>query len=891
MKIPSSTYRVQLHKDFTFADLENIIDYLHTLGVSTIYAAPIVKAVPGSMHGYDVIDPHELNPEIGDLEMLQKLAALLKERNMTWLQDIVPNHMAFHPLNFRLMDVLERGDASSYYDYFDINWQHHAEHLKGKLHIPFLGKELEECIAGNELKISFSEKGFTVDYFETSFPLSVSACELLLEKIRDDFGLQNFFQENRRAAYSKWKKEKDNLVNALLKDENKHLSILALLDSVNNDKQKLLHLLNAQHYVLTFWKHSEWEMGYRRFFTVNELICLRMEDEAVFNEYHTFFSSLYRDQLIQGLRIDHIDGLKDPFKYISALRKLFGDDCYIIAEKILEAKEEMPAHWPLQGTSGYEFLSHISQLITNRKGAGQLLDFYRELIPSLKPYNELVLSNKKLILERYMDGEWDNLVHYFIQLGLSAEFPRDKIKKGLGYVMISLPVYRIYPEKLPLGGNDIIVINETFEKALSQGSGSKVVLEYLYNLFTAHQEDTVSDRALCFLQRLMQFTGPLTAKGVEDTTFYIYNPLISHDEVGDSPSTLGISIINFHTKMMARQKNASLSLNATATHDTKRGEDARLRLNILSLFPEDWKTLVVQWINDHKKFHRKTSKGKVAPLINDEYYIYQSIVGGFPEDLDVTPEWTARLQAYITKVVREAKVNSDWGDPDQEYEEACSAFVAAILTPDSDFLESILPFIRKIARVSYRYAAAQALIKITAPGIPDIYQGCELWDLSFVDPDNRRPVDYEKRKFFLDQLIEKEKEGPHILFPFLEDHRNAGMEKLFVTWKSLTCRRQNFSLFTEGRYIPLQVTGQDIVTVAFARNHGENWALVIVPLRIKEQHHDPANIVTDDEIILPENAPGRWRNIFTGETVQAQGRMPLATCIERFSVALFTNDE
>jgi (1->4)-alpha-D-glucan 1-alpha-D-glucosylmutase len=892
MKVPASTYRVQLHKDFTFEDLESIVDYLHTLGVSTIYAAPIVRAVPGSMHGYDVVDPHAINPEVGNLETLQRIAGSLKEKKMTWLQDIVPNHMAFHTLNHRLMDVLERGHASPYYNYFDINWQHYDDRLKGKLQVPFLGKELEDCIESDELKISFTERGFTVDYFQTSFPLSVSACEILFEDNAVDFGFnfRQFIRENLDAGYSQWKKAKDNLVRSVLSNEKKHFSILELLESVNRDKLRLHEVLNTQYYALVFWKHSEWEMGYRRFFTVNELICLRMEDEAVFNEYHTFFNSLYKDQLIQGLRIDHIDGLKDPFKYVSTLRKRFGDDCYIIAEKILEAKEEMPAHWPLQGTSGYEFLSHISQLITNRKGAKQLLDFYKELIPSVKPYSEVVLTNKKLILERYMGGEWDNLVHDFMRLDLSANFPQDKIKKALGYVMVCLPVYRIYPEKLPLTGKDIMVMKETFEKAVKEGPESKAVLEYLLDLFTTPQEAPgASDRVLCFLQRLMQFTGPLTAKGVEDTTFYIYNPLISHDEVGDSPSTLGISIANFHTKMASRQSAAPLSLSATATHDTKRGEDARLRLNILSLFPDDWKALVVQWMDVNKNSRKKTSKGKVAPLINDEYYIYQSIVGGFPEDMNVTAEWISRLQAYITKVVREAKVNSDWADPDQEYEEACSAFVGAILTPDSEFLRSIVPFIRKVTGISNRYAIAQTLIKITAPGIPDIYQGCELWDLSFVDPDNRRPVDYRKRKTFLDQLIQKEKEGAHVLFPFLEDHRNDGIEKLFVTWKSLTYRKKNPILFTDGKYIPLQVTGRDIITVAYARNQGENWVLVIVPLRIREKHNDPSDIATDDEIILPDNAPNLWRNVFTGEMTQTQGRLPLSACITRFSVALFTN--
>lgn len=885
MYIPSSTYRVQLHKDFTLADLENIIDYLHALGITTIYAAPVVRAAPGSMHGYDVIDPHVINPEIGTPEQLRRISSRLKEKNMSWLQDIVPNHMAFHPLNWRLMDVMERGNASPYYHYFDIDWHHPAAHLNSKLQVPFLGKELEACIADQEIKVSFSEGGFTVDYFQTSYPLSLSAYSVLFSAHPEKVTGWKEFLKKAEALHDReaWQTHKMVFMKTIAGNEAEHFAVLELLETFNDDRQKLQQLLENQYYALTFWKHTEKQIGYRRFFTVNELICLRMEDDTVFDEYHKVLAKLYEERVVQGFRIDHIDGLKDPAGYIRNLRKRLGDDCYLIAEKILEAKESMPAQWPLEGTSGYEFLSHVSQLITNRKGARQLAAFYRELMPSLPAYQELVLANKRLILERYMAGEWDNLVRHLMSAGLSGNFQPERIRAALGLLMISLPVYRIYPEHVPLKGNDVVVMSEAFHKALGHGAAYRAELEYLQRLVTQPLDDAMRERVLDFLKRLMQFTGPLTAKGVEDTTFYVYNALISHDEVGDAPSTLGISVTNFHTRMAERQRVTPLSLNATATHDTKRGEDARLRLNVLCEFPDQWQQRVLQWFEMNRPFHQRTSKGSLAPSKNDEYYIYQAIVGGFPEELEVTPEWVARLQAYQVKVVREAKVYSDWGEPDAEYEAACSSFIRNILTPGSAFLTSLLPFMEKVSRAANRLALVQALIRITAPGIPDTYQGCELWDLSFVDPDNRRPVDYSRRKQYLDELIRKEREGKDALFGFLKDHCLHGVEKLFVTWKALNFRKHHADLFERGAYIPVQTTAKETAIVSYARHHEERWVIVTAPLGVGGAPY------TDDALILPEHAPVQWHNVFTGETFHAERRILLSECFRSFPVALLSS--
>ena len=891
MRAPSSTYRIQFNKDFTFKDLLSIIDYLHALGISTIYASPILKSTRGSAHGYDVTDPHVLDPEIGTREELKSIAVRLKQRGMTWLQDIVPNHMAFDTSNTRLMDVLERGPASPYYSYFDVNWNHPSPDLTNRLMVPFLGNELNEVIKNGELKIIFSNAGFQVAYFDTRYPLSVKVYVQIFVMLNSPGALKlqhewsTFLNGPAYASDLKtWTKLKSQLVSAIPNHE--LTAIDETLEILNGDTDRLLEVLKQQHYVLCHWKQTEKEINFRRFFTVNQLICLRMEDESVFQDYHSFLVSLYNDNLIQGFRIDHIDGLKDPELYIKNLRKLFGNACYIIAEKILESKEMMPLEWAIEGTSGYEFLAYVNRLFTDKKGAKQLLEYYRTIVPDVPRYHQLVLKNKRMMLENYMGGEWDNLVHYFVSLELQGDNDISKLKEAIGLLMVSLPVYRIYPTSIPLSDNDRAIIAEAFEKAYQLESACKDALDYLQSLFMSPSL-TLAKNVLVFLQRMMQFTGPLTAKGVEDTTFYIYNPLISHDEVGDSPATLGITIQQFHKRMATRRENTPLSLNATATHDTKRGEDVRSRLNVLSEIPEIWQATVERWLLQSKSFFDSPDvKSKLS--VNDEYFIYQSIVGGFPDDLLVTEAWINRVKEYLIKVVREAKVRSNWESPNEEYEKLCTQFIEHLLKEGSEFLIDAKSFVKKLLDSADTYSAAQVLIKITAPGIPDIYQGCELWDLSFVDPDNRRPVDYEVRKRFLDQLVRKEKEGNAALLAFISENRALGVEKLFVTWKTLNFRRNNEPLFKVGEYIPLKITGDNQLAAVYARHYNNEWLIVAVPfgLASHEKRNEILNPEEKEAVIMLEEFPTQWTNVFTGNVIASNGYLPLKEIIKDFPLGL-----
>lgn len=892
MSAPSSTYRIQLHSGFTLSDLRRIITYLNTLGVGSIYASPIMKATPGSMHGYDVTDPHTINPEIGTSEEFRALIRDIKKMDMGWLQDIVPNHMAFNTANLRLMDVLERGPDSPFYRFFDIDWDHPDDDLKGKVMVPFLGKEPDECIDNDEIRVAFTSDGFKVRYYDTAYPLSTPACGLVATLVEEKGGARELVSairnlcsgsDNRDQSFDSAKLQCVQMVAT----QPEYLELVEdVLGIINDDKSRLRALLELQYYRLCYWKETDRRINYRRFFTVNELICLRMEDERVFEEYHSALLRLMKERLVDGLRIDHIDGLLDPARYTQELRSRTGDGVYIIAEKILEAREDMPTQWPLQGTSGYEFLSFLNQLLTNRKGARMLRDFYRELVPGIADYDQLIFESKKLILENYMRGEWENLVHLFRSLNIAPDMPVDRVRSAIGLFMLSLPVYRVYPDTLPLNGKTLVTVHEALDRALTHGPEYSEELSVLRTLFTTDPETKEThSRILTFLRRLMQFTGPLTAKGVEDTTFYIYNPLISHDEVGDSPAPMGMTLQRFHEKMESRQRSTPLSLNATATHDTKRGEDARVRINVLSRLPELWMENVRKWLELNKHF-RTSINGRVAPGINDEYFIYQSILGGYPEDFRITGEFVRRVQAYLNKALREAKVNTNWSDPDEDYEKACEDFIAKILDPSHGFIESFVPFVRMVCEHAMVYSLSQTLIKLTAPGIPDVYQGCELWDLSFVDPDNRRPVDYQKRMEFLFQIVVREEKGGKDLFAYLAENRNEGIEKLYVTWKVLNLRRDMPAVFVEGEYIPAMITGDETLVAAYMRRHHHHWVLVVFPFGLARHEQDSGQQRQEQFVVLPEDAPRQWHNLFTGQTIETPNQIAVSEVFKHFPVAL-----
>lgn len=866
MYCPTSTYRVQLNSSFTFARLKELIPYLHQLGISTIYAAPITRAIPGSNHGYDVVNPAEINPEIGSLEELRAIAAQLKALGMSWLQDIVPNHMAFSADNERLTDVLERGECSPYYRYFDINWEHYTSELKGKILVPVLGTALAECIQKNEIKLGWSSSGPALHYFESTYPLSLRSLEGLFGAIAH---INLPADTCKTGSLTQWKQAKQQWVAAIEADASLKQQVHARVDAVNADATLLTEVIDQQWYMPACWEQADTGMNYRRFFAVNSLISVRMEEEWVFNDYHQLIADLYKQGLIQGVRIDHIDGLYNPYEYVQRLRNLLGPDCYIIAEKILEYSEQLPDNWPLQGTSGYEFLSYTNQVLTSREGAEKIRQFYTTFTGNQRPYRQLVFANKLSFLEKYLHGEWDMLSHLLSELQLlPPSYNTDKLRRALGIWMAAFPVYRLYLQAFPLSDTDLAGIQQSMEFAVQQEPACWEELAEIRTLFQPGVSEEQNQRKMTFINRLMQFTGPLAAKGVEDTTFYVYNPLISHNEVGDSPEQLGISMDAFHEKMQQRREHSNYSLNATSTHDTKRGEDARLRINVLSELPEEWKQLVTQWHTINRDFKTETGN-ELAPAVNDEYFIYQSLIGSFPADGRVEETFKQRSADFILKALREAKTHTTYTAPDEAYEKACVHFMLGIME-HKPFLESFIPFIQKIVPVAAAYALVQVIIKSTAPGIPDIYQGCELWDTSYVDPDNRRPVDYEWRNNLLQQVESQLTTGKSDIFEWLAPHRLTGMEKLFVTSQILQFRKQHAALFNEGAYYPLAVAGTGSTAIAYARKWQEQWVIVVLPVALAAYVPDITTVQ------LVEGAPLQWRDIFTGRVyINAGGVLEL----------------
>src|SRR4051794_28058395 len=561
MYFPSATYRIQLNSGYTLDQLKTIIPYLHKLGISTIYGAPITTSTKGSTHGYDVINPDILNPEIGTEQQLEGIAEQLQEHGMGWLQDIVPNHMAYSVDNERLADVLERGPQSPYYNYFDINWNHFDPKYKGKVMVPFIGKDLVEAIDSNEIKLVYKENGFFIDYYDNLYPIAIDTYGFIFSVVEDESldELDEELYSQMNTSLNEWSSYKKEWLQKLKPFEG---IVQKAVEQINGDKSLLRILLSRQHYLLTWYKVTEQEINFRRFFTVNSLICLRMEDEQVFNDYHRFIYRLYQDNLVQGLRVDHIDGLYHPQQYVQRLRKLFGENMYIIAEKILEYNEDIASDWDLQGTSGYEFLSFTNQLLSSKVGSEKLLSFYKELVPGTPDYEEMVFAKKHHFLFDQMGGELENLLHLSEDLRIfeKTAYNRDALKKALGVLMASFPVYRIYTDSYPLNDVAVPIVEKAFGKASKHISDAQHELQLLKEVFFADGTKPEDANRLLFLMRLMQFTGPLAAKGVEDTTFYVYNPHISHNEVGDAPAQLGVSIQDFHDKMISRQQNNPYSL-------------------------------------------------------------------------------------------------------------------------------------------------------------------------------------------------------------------------------------------------------------------------------------------------------------------------------------------
>jgi (1->4)-alpha-D-glucan 1-alpha-D-glucosylmutase len=931
MRIPTATYRIQLNPRFGFRATRDIIPYLKELGISDIYASPIFKAKHGSEHGYDVVDPSDLNPELGSRSEFEELMDRVRNGGLGWLQDMVPNHMAFDKENAMLMDVLENGRHSEFYRFFDIDWEYRYESLRGKVLAPFLGKLYGEALEDGEIELKYDEHGFTINYYDLAFPLRpdsyVSVLSLRLGEIREavqgdnnpDYKeISGILDELKELPFGQKPRERSDRIK-LIKERLWKLycgnrRIREVIDEtvrmVNGaggarDRFKLLdELLSHQSFRLAFWKVATEEINYRRFFNINELICLREEEEEVFERTHALLFSLIDEGRITGVRIDHIDGLYDPVAYLSRIAERTGET-YIVVEKILDFGEVLPAFWPVHGTTGYDFLNYLNGLFCRKESEPLFTRLYAAFSGLRTSCDDLCADEKKLIMQKHMASDIDNLAHLLKAICARDRYASDitiyGLRSALVEVMAVFPVYRTYITHDVIREADRSFVSSAISRASKANPGFLKELRFLERFLLLRYDEYLSEdekrQWTDFVMRFQQFTGPLTAKGFEDTTLYVYNRLLSLNEVGGNPAKFGISLEEFHHFNKQRARDWPCSLSGTSTHDTKRGEDVRARIHVLSEMPKQWEENIKNW----SKINRKTKKkvnGIIVPDRNDEYFLYQTLVGGFPFDESDVPSFTKRIKRYVIKAVREGKVHTAWLRPDTDYEEAFVAFIEEILRPESDnrFLKSFLPFQRTVARYGLFNSLSQTLLKMTAPGVPDFYQGTELWDLNFVDPDNRRPVDFEMRKHWLRDIVKHETADIAILLDELLKTKEDGRIKLFLIHRVLGARNKHAELFQKGAYIPLAVAGchrESLVT--FARTLGNEWSITIAPrflTTVMRDGEDPLgdNIWKDTHVVLSDDAPDMWYNVITGERVEADTKIRAGTALNYFPVALLMSD-
>lgn len=930
MRIPRATYRIQFHKGFRFQDLQDKLDYLLALGVDTVYASPIFKARPGSGHGYDVTDPLALNPELGTEEDFETLAAAVKDRNMGWLQDIVPNHMAYSPENSMLMDVLESGPESAYRGFFEIDWEHEAPTLNGRLLAPFLGTLYGEALEQGVFRLLYTDSGFALRFYDKRYPVALESYDEilrpLLAKLRMDqeslgwsytklLGLLYVLQNlpsiesgNERTYQVRFAK---TLLTELYRDDPCFARLLEEeLEAINGQPgepesfDRLDAILDMQHYRFALWKAAGEEINYRRFFNINELIALSVHKHHVFESTHRFTINLVRRGLVHGLRIDHVDGLRDPRAYLERLARAV-PDAYLLVEKILDYGEPLPPTWPVQGTTGYDFLNILGGVFINRPSQPAFDRLSARYDPERPDPEQLKARFKRLIMEDTLAGDLDNLARrmklFSARLRHASDITLRGLSRALEEVLAHFPVYRTYLDAQGITGMDRQYIEEAIELARPEAPRHGPELDFIENLLLRRDiQLPVDDGAMQALweeiaARFQQLTSPLMAKGFEDTQLYADPFFVGLNEVGGWPARFGLDLDEFHAYLEAHAQQWPNTMNATATHDTKRGEDTRARLYVLTELAEEYDALLSRWSQAAAGLKRRDG-GREMPSGADEYFVYQTILGSYPRHADQARDYEQRLQDYLRKAVREGKVSSSWRDPDEAYEEALLGFAKAMVTtaesgPEADFPALFEPFAAKVAWHGVFNSMAQVLLKFAAPGVPDLYQGCERFDFSFVDPDNRRPVDFAHNASLLDGLRQRFEAGPAALWAGLWQTPHDGRLKLLLTHLCLNARKQYPALFRLGDYLPLQASGPRAGNiVAFVRREGEQ-AVLAVACRFSSQVYAQDRAPTADAwegttIAVPDGLPTAWTNMLTAQHLDLEGGVPVGRLLDGLPVAL-----
>ncbi len=958
-RIPTATYRLQFNYGFTFADATRIIGYLDDLGISDVYASSYLAAKEGSVHGYDVVNQTVLNREVGDEESYLTMVEELKRHGMGHILDFVPNHMCIESgENLWWMDVLENGRSSPYARFFDIDWEPVKKELTGKVLLPLLGDQYGKVLEGGGLQLLFKEGAFYVQVNALQIPLEPGSYLQILQHRLDalkmkfppgaapleellsiETALQHLplATEQDPEKMGERHREKEIIKKRLWQLCQESPEVAAFIadnvKSFNGSKgdprsfDLMDKLLRDQVYRLSYWRVATEEINYRRFFDINGLAAIRMEDQAVYDLTHTLLFRLIREGKVTGVRIDHVDGLYDPVSYLQNLQKssyfqlrqadepipsnngeeqkealekeynaiLETDPCYkpfyAVVEKILMKGELLPDQWPVFGTTGYDFLNSVNGIFVDTEKSKQMDRLYDRFVKWGGDFPDLVYEKKKLVMQVSLSGEGNMLAHQLNNIAeqdrLTRDFTLNSLARAISEVIACFPVYRTYANSASVRDKDVQYIEAAVSKAKRRNpaiSGS--VFDFVRDVLLLKSPERASEddrRAwFYFAMRFQQITGPVMAKGLEDTAFYVYNRLVSLNDVGGMPGKFGTTLEAFHGQNLDRNKTFPHAMIATATHDSKRGEDVRTRIAALSEIPEIWQKAVVRW-SRFNKGKTTTIENQPVPDRNEEYLLYQILLGVWPAgemDSEAFDSLKGRVRDYMVKAIREAKVNTSWVSPNSAHEEGVTSFVDRVLEPGPEnvFLREFMPLQRRLARCGIFSSLSQTFLKMVSPGVPDFYQGTELFEFTLVDPDNRRQVDYGKRMEALAGLKAREaEEGPQALWRELMEKAEDGRIKLYLIYRVLNYRRNNRGPFEGGEYLPLEAKGARKRHVcAFARKGKDKTVIAAAARLVATLVPAEGSLPLGEEawgdtvLVLPEGCGGRFRNVINGEELEAQ---------------------
>ncbi len=939
-RIPTATYRLQFNRHFTFVQARQIVPYLHSLGVSDCYASPYFQAGAESLHGYDITDHNKLNAAVGTREEYDAWVAELHAHEMGQLLDFVPNHMGIaEPQNLWWADVLENGPSSPYAAYFDIDWQPLKSGLRDKVLIPILGDQYGRVLERGELKVHYDAGRFFLRYFEHEFPIAPGTYRHILQIALDRLAAhknEDFFAELQsiltaleylprrtecdRERIAERAREKEVIKRRLdrrcqeapLVQEAVEKALTTINGNPGDSRSfdALDALLSEQAYRLAFWRVAAEEINYRRFFDINDLAAIRMEVPEVFAAAHRLVLKLVASGAVSGLRIDHPDGLYLPNEYFEKLQQRVARALqmdlpvdrratYLLAEKILSGDEELRRDWPVHGTTGYDFMNDVIGVLVDSGAERAITTTFHKFIGHNLHFGHLVYAKKRLVMRLSLANDINVLGAMFDRISEKNRWYRDYTLDALTLAVqetiACFPVYRTYiaPHR-PISDTDRSVIERAITAAKRRNPALEAsVFDFLRDIllfrFPENLDQAARAEHVDFVLKFQQTTGPIMAKGWEDTTFYIYNRLAALNEVGGEPQRFGLTIENFHRRNLERQQKWPASLLATTTHDTKRSEDVRARMAVLSEMPEEWRRALSRWRTLNKRWKKSIHENE-APSGNEEYLLYQTLLGAWPlarfRELndEARSVFVRRIQDYMAKALKEAKLNTSWVQPNDLWDSAVADFIARILdpSPKNRFLDSFIPLAEEVARAGAMNSLSQTLLKLAAPGVPDIYQGNEIWDFSLVDPDNRRPVDYATRREMLDSLGKAKPEE-------LLDHWRDGRIKLFLTQRLLHLRRENPGLFQRGSYEPIIPSGQFAdCCIAFVREHQGKSLVVLAPRLTSKIGFPPIGQAWGDTTV--QVAPDFvGRNIFTGEVINTGVLLPLAAAFARLPFAVLSS--